>query len=290
MYDEVRSHLHQLMDIGIIRPSRSPFSSNVVLVKKKSGALRMCVDYIKLNNQTKRDSYALPRIEELLDCCQGSKFFSVVDMKSGYHQVEILEEHKERTAFSEFNRMPFGLTNSPATYQRLMEDCLADYNLKICCIFIDDIIIFGKTFEEHLQNLQLVFQRIREANLKLSPTKCDLFKRKVKYIGHVVSEDGVEIDQDKTDRVVNWPKPTTPEDVRRFLGFVGYYRRFIKDFSKISRPLTNLIPTTHKKTKRRVKSKKDWIWNEDKDTAFQTLKDHLVSAPVLGFASIRDTH
>ena len=201
----------------------------------------MCVDYRQLNKQSKKDSYALPRIEELLDCCAGSKFFSVVDMKSGYHQVEILEEHKERTAFSvgplcfwEFNCMSFGLTNAPATYQRLMENYLAEYNLKICCIFIDDIIVYGRTYEEHLKNLQLIFQRTREANLKLCPNKCEFFKRKVKYIGHVVSEEGVEIDPSKTEKVVNWPTPTSPEDVRRFLGFVGYYRRFIKDFSKIS--------------------------------------------------------
>jgi hypothetical protein len=127
----------------------------------------ICVDYRQLNKQSKKDSYALPRIEELLDCCAGSKFLSVLDMKSGYHQVEILEQHKERTAFSvgplgffEFNRMAFGLTNAPATYQRLIENCLADYNLKICCIFIDDIIVFGKTYEEHLRNLQLIFQNL----------------------------------------------------------------------------------------------------------------------------------
>jgi hypothetical protein len=136
--------------------------------------------------------------------------FSVLDMKSGYHQVESLEEHKERTAFSvgplgffDFNRMPFGLTNAPATYQRLMENCLADYSLKICCIVIDDIIVFGKTYGEHLRNLQLIFQRIREANLKLNPNKCDFLKRKVKYVGHVVSEKGIESDQGKTDKVVN---------------------------------------------------------------------------------------
>ena len=125
--------------------------------------------------------------------------------------------------------------------------CLADYNLKICCIFIDDIIVFGKTYEEHLKNLQLIFQRIREANLKLNPNKCEFLKCKVKYVGHVVSEKGIEIDQGKTDKVVNWPTPTTPEDVRRFLGFVGYYRRFIHNFSKISRPLTDLIPAPNKK-------------------------------------------
>lgn len=177
MYDEVRSHLRQLLDIGIIRPSHSPYTSNVVLVRKKDGNLRLCVDYRQLNQLTKKDSYALPRVEDLLDCMSGNTFFSDIDMKSGYHQVEILESHKERTAFSvgplgfyEYNRMPFGLTNSPATYQRLMENILADLNLKVCCVFIDDVIIFGKTFEEHLHNIQLVFNKIKEATLKIAPS------------------------------------------------------------------------------------------------------------------------
>ena len=292
MYEEVRSHLRQLLDMGIIRPSHSPYSSNVVLVKKKDGSLRLCVDYRQLNKATKKDNYALPRIEDLLDCLGGSDYFSVLDNKSGYYQVSILEEHKERTAFSvgplgffEYNRMPFGLTNSPATYQRLMEDCLADLNLKICCIFIDDIIVFGKTYQEHLENLHLVLQRIRDANLKLAAHKCEFFKRRVKYVGHVVSKAGVEIDQQKVEAVVNWPKPTTPEAVRRFLGFVGYYRRFIKDFSRVSRPLTDLMPTpkTTKKTKK-SKPTKEWKWGKEQETAFETLKQHLISAPILGYA------
>ena len=293
MYEEVRSHLHHLLDMGIIRPSHSPYSSNVVLVKKKDGSLRLCVDYRQLNKITKKDNYALPRIEDLLDCLSGSDFFSVVDMKSGYYQVDILSEHKERTAFSvgplgfyEYNRMPFGLTNSPATYQRLMEDCLADLNLKVCCIFIDDVIVFGKTYEEHLENLRLVFQRIREANLKLAPHKCEFFKRRVKYVGHVVSKEGIEIDQQKVDAVINWPKPTTPEQVRRFLGFVGYYRRFIQNFSRVSRPLTDLMPTPHSKRSKKKKSttKKEWKWNKEQDTAFETLKQHLISARILGYS------
>jgi hypothetical protein len=218
MYDEMKVYLQQLLDMNIIRPSYSPWASHVVLVKKRDNSLRMCVDYRMLNKNSKKDSYALPRIEELLDCLSGNRFFSVIDMKSGYHQVEIFEDHKERTAFSvgplgfyEYNRMPFGLTNSPATYQRLMENILAGLNLKICCIFIDDVIIFGKTYEEQLHNLQLVFDRIKAANLKLSPKKCEFFKRKVKFVGHIVSEEGIEIDPSKTDKVTNWPKPQTPE-------------------------------------------------------------------------------
>lgn len=292
MYDEVRSHLRQLLDIGIIRPSHSPYTSNVVLVRKKDGNLRLCVDYRQLNQLTKKDSYALPRVEDLLDCMSGNTFFSHIDMKSGYHQVEILESHKERTAFSvgplgfyEYNRMPFGLTNSPATYQRLMENILADLNLKVCCVFIDDVIIFGKTFEEHLHNIQLVFNKIKEATLKIAPSKCQFFKRKVKFIGHIVSERGIEIDTEKTDKVVNWPKPRTPEDVRRFLGFVGYYRRFIENFSRICRPLTDLMPSPlKKKIKGKNRQTREWHWGAEQDKAFETLKTHLVSAPILGYA------
>ena len=291
-YDDVRAHLRQLLNAGIIQPSRSPWASNVVLVRKKDKTLRLCVDYRQLNNITKKDSYALPRIEELLDCLGGSTFFSVIDMKSGYHQVEIFEPHKERSAFTvgplgfyEYTRMPFGMTNSPATYQRLMEDCLADYHLRICCVFIDDVIIFGNTYEEHLNNLRLVMDRIQHANLKLAPKKCSFFKRKVKFVGHIVSAAGVEIDPDKTEKVTTWPTPTSPEDVRRFLGFVGYYRRFIKNFSQISRPLTDLMPIpTGKKNKGKKKERREWYWGENQMNAFDTLKRLLTSSPILGYA------
>ena len=249
------------------------------------------MDYRQLNNNTKKDSYALPRIEELLDSLGGNTYFTTVDMKSGYHQVEILEKHKERTAFTvgplgfyEFNRMPFGLTNSPSTYQRMMEECLSDLLLKICCMFIDDVTIFGQTYEEHLDNLRLVFDRIKQYNMNLAPEKCSFFTRKVKYVGHVVSEAGVEVDPAKTEKVVNWPKPTNPEDVRRFLGFVGYYRRFIRQFSHISKPLTDLMPnTTSKKSKKH--QQKPWQWGDEQDTAFETLKQQLISAPILGYAN-----
>ena len=293
MYDEVKVYLQQLLDMNIIRPSHSPRASNVVLVKKKDNSLRMCVDYRMLNKNSKKDSYALPRVEELLDCLSGNRFFSVIDMKSGDHQVEIFEDHKERTAFSvgplgfyEYNRMPFGLTNSPATYHILMENVLAGLNLNICCVFIDDVIIFGKTYEEQLHNLQLVFDRIKTANLKLSPKKYEFFKRKVKFVGHIVSEEGIEIDPSKTDKVTNWPKPQTPEDVRRFLGFVGYYRRFIKNFSLVSRPLTDLMPTPNKKhQKRKSKTKKTWTWENEQNQEFKTLKERLIASPILGYAN-----
>ena len=242
MIDEVRAHIEQLASSGIIRPSHSPFASNVVLVRKKDNKLRMCVDYRQLNNRTVKDSYALPRIEELLDTLAGSKYFSVLDMKSGYHQVEVLEEHKCRTAFTvgplgfwEFNRLPFGLSNAPATYQRLMEQCLGDLNMKICAIYLDDLIIFSSTLEEHLERLDIVLRRLKECNLKLNVKKCKFLQTKVKYVGHIVSENGVEADPEKIEKIRNWPTPKNAEEVRQFTSFAGYYRRFVKDFSKNSK-------------------------------------------------------
>ena len=266
MYDEITSHLKDLLSAGVIRQSHSPWTSNVVLVKRKDGRLRICIDYRELNRRTIKDSYALPRIEELLDCLGGMRFFSVLDMKSGYHQVEMAEEHKQRTAFTvgplgffEYNRMPFGLSNAPATYQRLMETSLQGLHLKICLVYIDDLIIFSKTYEEHLERLELVFRRLQECGLKLAPKKCKFFKRKVRYVGYIVSADGIEADPDKIDKIKQWPTPKTPEEVRRFLGFAGYYRKFVKDFSKIAKPLSELLPkTASKKSRYKKNSAVDW--------------------------------
>ena len=179
MVEEVRAHIQELIASGVIRPSHSQFSSNVVLVKKQNCSLRLCIDYRQLNSRTVKDNYALPRIDEILDSLSGNKFFTVLDMKSGYHQIEIEENHKERTAFTvgplgfyEFNKMSFGLANAPATYQRLQERCLGDLHLKICFIYLDDLIIFSKTYEEHLDRLKQVFDRIRSYGLKLSQKKC----------------------------------------------------------------------------------------------------------------------
>ena len=166
-----------------------------------------------------------------------------------------------------------------------MEDCLANYHLRICCVFIDDVIIFGNTYEEHLNNLRLVMDRIQHANLKLAPKKCSFFKRKVKFVGHIVSTAGVEIYPDKTEKVTTWPTPTSPEDVRRFLGFAGYYRRFINNLSQISRPLIDLMPIpTEKKNKGKKKERRERYWGEVQMNAFDTLKRLRTSSPILGYA------
>lgn len=291
MVEEVRDHLRQLAACGVIRRSHSPWSSCVVLARKRDGSLRMCIDYRQLNRKTVNDAYAMPRIDEILDSLHGSKFFTVLDMKSGYHQVEVLEEHKQRTAFTvgplglwEFNRMPFGLVNAPATYQRLMEDCMGDYIGKLCFIYLDDLIIFSETFEEHMDRLAKVMQRLREHGLKLSPKKCFLLQSKVKYLGFVVSENGVEADPEKVSKIKEWKTPSSPDELRQFLGFSGYYRRFVKNFSVIAKPLNDLLPPTNKK-RSKTKSRKlvPWNWGKEQQDAFDRLKDILTSPPVLGY-------
>ena len=295
MLDEVRDHLQQQLNAGIIRKSHSPYSSNIVLVRKKNGQLRICIDYRQLNSRTVKDNYALPRIDEILQSLSGNKYFSVLDMKSGYHQIEIDEQHKERTAFTvgplgffEYNRMPMGLANAPATYQRVMEECLGDLHLRICFIYLDDIIIFAKSFEEHLERLQMVFEKLREAGIKLSPKKCSLFMKRVRYVGHIVSESGIEPDGEKIAKVLDWPTPTSREQVRQFLGFIGYYRKFIRDFAKIARPLSDLLPSTVKKTRGKSKSsntssQNDFCWRDNQEQAFQFLKAQLTQPPILAY-------
>lgn len=288
MVEEVRQHLEQLLASGVIQKSKSPWASNIVLVRKKNGKLRMCIDYRMLNKRTVKDAYALPRIEEVFDCLKGAKLFTVMDMKAGYHQVEVEETHKERTAFTvgplgfyEYVKMPFGLSNSPATYQRLMEECLGDYNMTICLIYLDDLIIFSENFEQHLQRLDLILTRLKECGLKLSADKCFFLQKRVKFLGHVVSEDGVETDPEKIEKVRNWPTPSNADELRSFLAFAGYYRRFVKDFSKITKPLNELLPPTSKK--KNSKTEKVWQWTELEQNTFEHLKEILTSPPILAY-------
>ena len=295
MYDEVRLHLQEMLDLGVIRPSHSPYASPVVLVRKKNGQLRFCIDLRKLNARTINDAYALPRIEETLDLLNGSKWFSALDLKSGYWQVEMDEEDKHKTAFTvgplgfyECNRLCFGLCNAPATFQRLMESCLGDLHLNQCLVYLDDIVIFSRTYEEHLERLESVFQKLKEAGLKVSPKKCQLFQQKIKYLGHIVSEEGIASDPSKVEAIQNWPIPTSVEQVRKYLGFVGYLRKFIKDFGKIAKPLHFLLKDQNsgKRAKKKSPRKKfqSFQWGEEQQQAFDKLKYCCCHTPVLAFA------
>ena len=296
MYKEVKQHIKEMLDADAIRPSESPFSSNVVLVRKKDGSLRFCIDFRKLNARTVRDAYALPRIDDTIDTLLGAKYFSKLDLRSGYWQVEMEEEDKSKTAFSvgslgffECNRMAFGLTNAPATFQRLMERCMGELNLKECLIFLDDILIFSVTFEEHIKRLNAVFSRLHEHGLKLKASKCEFFKSSVKYLGHVVSENGVETDPDKLKALSDWPVPNNVKKLRSFLGFAGYYRRFIKDYAKIAKPLNDLLigHPTHKQSNSKRKRSVPWQWGETQQKAFDTLKLMLSTPPVLAYADFK---
>ena len=197
LYKEVKEHIQEMLKVGAIRPSNSPWASAVVLVRKKDGKLRFCIDLRKLNNRTVKDAYSLPRIDETLDTLNGAVWFTSLDLKSGYWQVEMDEESKGLTAFTvgplgfyECDRMPFGLTNAPATFQRLMQSCLGNLHLQYCIIYLDDIIIFSRTLKDHLKRLRSVLEKIKEAGLKLKPSKCEFFKKEIGFLGHLVSEKG----------------------------------------------------------------------------------------------------
>ena len=296
MFEEVRQHLKEMLEADAIRPSQSPFSSNVVLVRKKDGSLRFCIDFRKLNSRTVRDAYTLPRIDDTIDTLIGAKYFSKLDLRSGYWQVEMKEEDKEKTAFSvgnlgffECNRMAFGLTNAPATFQRLMERCMGELNLRECLIFLDDILIFSDTFEEHIKRIEAVFSRLHEHGLKLKPSKCEFFKGSVSYLGHVVSANGVETDPEKIKALSEWPVPHNVKTLRSFLGFTGYYRRYVKDYARIVKPLNDLLigHPTNKQAVAEMKKKKKcspWQWGPAQQNAFETIKSKLSSPPILAYA------
>ena len=278
MYDEVKTHLQEMLDLGAIRPSNSPWASAIVLVRKKDGRLRFCIDLRKLNNRTVKDAYSLPRIESILDSLGGAQIFSTLDLKAGYWQVEMAEECKAYTAFTcgplgfyECDTMPFGATNAPATFQRLMHDCLGELNMNWCIVYLDDIIIFSDTKEEHLKRLEAVFQKLCAAGLKLKPSKCFFFREEIEYLGHVVSGKGISTNPKKVEAVAKWPTPKTVYDIRSFLGFVGYYRRFIKNFSRITKPIREVITGLENQSKRTAK-KTYIIWTDAADTALNILR------------------
>ena len=259
------------MEKKVISPSKSPWASPIVLVQKRDGLTRFCVDYRKINEVTRKDAYPIPRIDEILDT-----LFSTLDLRSGYWQVEMDPTDREKTAFCtpeglfEFNMMPFGLCNAPATFQRLMNSVLAGLHWKSCLVYIDDIVVVGKSIDEHLLNLQQVLEQLRQAGLKLQPGKCKFLQTQVTYLGHVVSAQGVSPDPEKTSQIESWPMPQSAKDVQRFLGLANYYRRFIKSFATIAKPL-------HRLTEKGVA----FSWTPECENSFNLLKTQLTSAPTL---------
>ena len=276
--EEVRRLLDQMLEKRIVEPSSSPWASPVVLVRKKDGSTRFCIDYRKVNEVTRKDAYPLPRIDTTLDALHGSQWFTTLDLLSGYWQVEMEDSDKEKTAFCtteglfQFRVMPFGLCNGPASFQRLMDLVLAGLQWSECLVYLDDVIVLGRTFLEHLQNLQSVLQRLRESGLRLKPSKCSFFQKQVQYLGHIISRKGVATDPAKIEKVSMWPIPSSKRETQQFLGFAGYYRRFVRDFACIARPLYRMTERTA-----------TFTWTEECQGAFNELCKRLCSAPVLAY-------
>ena len=254
--DEVREHLKLMLDAGVIRPSNSPWCNAVVLVRKKDGSLCFCIDFRKLNSLTVKDSHLLPHIRETLDSLAGAAHYSTFDMNSGFWQVSMDEESKQYTAFTlgsmglyECESMPFGLCNTLPTFQRLMQNCLGELNLTYCLIYLDDVIVFSEMPEEHLQRMHVVFDRIQEHDLKLKPSKCDVFKLEINYLAHHVSQKGVLPLKKNLESIAQCPPPDTYTRVKSFVGLVGHYRCFIKGFAKIAAPLYDLTSDDNKDKK-----------------------------------------
>ncbi|GJU72173.1 putative reverse transcriptase domain-containing protein [Tanacetum coccineum] len=280
---ELSNQLQELTDRGFIRPSTSPWGAPVLFVKKKDGSFRMCIDYRELNKLTIKNRYPLPRIDDLFDQLQGSSIYSKIDLRSGYHQLRVREEDIPKTAFRtryghyEFQVMPFGLTNAPAVFMDLMNRVCKPYLDKFVIVFIDDILIYSRNEEEHANHLRIILELLQKEKLYAKFSKCDFWIHIVQFLGHLIDSQGLHVDPAKIEAVKNWTSPTTPTEVRQFLGLAGYYRRFIEGFSKIAKPLTKL-----------TQKNKNYVWSEEQESAFQLLKQKLCEAPILALPEGND--
>ena len=285
---EVSRQLQKMQDEGIIQPSNSPWASPIVMVRKRDGSHRFCVDYRELNSVTKLDTYPLPRVDDLLDQLGESRFFSTLDLASGYWQIRVAPGSREKTAFVvpngfyEFRVMPFGLSNAPAVFQRLMQRVLMGLNPQggqaFVSVYIDDILVYSRTLEEHLTHLRLVLERIQKAGLKLKLAKCAFIRKEVEYLGHILTPEGLKTNPRIVTSVMEFPTPTGVKEVRQFLGLCSYYRRFIHRFAALSQPLNIL-----------TRKNATFSWSEDCQKSFSTLKQCLASAPVLALSYPRQS-
>lgn len=252
MQAEISSQISKLLDNKIIRPSISPYSSPVWIVPKKMDAsgkrkFRMVIDYRKLNENTVEDKYPLPRIDEILDNLGKCTYFTTLDLAQGFHQIEVHPNSVEKTAFTvpnghfEYTRMPFGLKNAPATFQRMMDEVLREFLYQFCFVYMDDVIIFSKSLQDHLIHIKRIFKKFREVNLKIQLDKSEFLSREVAFLGHVITPEGIKPNPDKIAAIQNFPIPKTVKEIRSFLGLVGYYRRFIPNFSKITNPMNRCL-------------------------------------------------
>ncbi|CAN6362592.1 unnamed protein product [Urochloa humidicola] len=280
--EELKKQLRKLLDQGFIRASVSPWASPILFVDKKDGTQRMCVDYRTLNSVTIKNKYPLPRIDDLLNQLRKAKYFSKIDLRSGYHQMKIRESDIPKTAFTtryglyEYTVVSFGLTNAPAYFMNMMNKVFMEELDKFVVVFIDDILIYSETAEEHEEHLRIVMEKLRAHQLYAKFSKCEFWMEEVAFLGHVLSAKGVAVDPTKIEAVTEWKQPSNITEIRSFLGLAGYYRRFIENFSKIAKPMTELLKNNTK-----------FEWTEACEQSFQTLKDKLTSAPVLTLPDVK---
>jgi len=277
MQKVIDDEVEEMLRNGIIEPSTSPWSSPVVIVKKKDGRPRFCIDFRKVNEVTEPDAYPLPQIHATLDKLRGAKYLTTLDLQQGYWQIPVAPESRAVTAFTvpgrglmQFRVMPFGLHSAPATFQRLLDSILGPELEPHVFIYLDDIIIVSATFDEHIEHLTEVFRRLRDARLRLNPEKCHFCRHELKYLGHIIDHRGIRTDPEKVQAMTQWPRPTNVRQIRQFVGLASWYRRFIPEFSATAAPLTKL-----------TRKNAHWRWGEEEERAFHALKRCLASSPIL---------
>ena len=289
LVEGVREHIQEMLDGGTICPSQSPWCNAVVLVRKKDGGLRFCIDFHRLNSRTKKDAYPLPQMQETMESMVGTRFFSTMDLKSGFWQVKMAKDSQQYTTFMvgsmgvyEFLRMLYGLYNAPATFQRLMQNCLGKLNLTYALIYLDDVKVFSQTKEEHLHRLRVVFAHFLEHRLKLKPSKCHFLQDEITFLGHEISAEGMKLGTANLKAIAEMALPKTYTEIWHFTGMTGFFQQFIKGYSKIAKPLNNLLEGEASKLKA-----EEVELSPDALKEFEELKLRCMMVPILVFADIK---